>query len=136
METLACLVGCYPSPALNDNEGLTHFTQLALHHALVTWPRVWHTVQKLNFYSDTHKQRRGANQREYMSFGSRLDFSLSPSDQRGGGDKGCRGGDGDGENIGRREKQWLTGLTGERIFTKLDINCNALHLRQGTCKVS
>lgn len=70
--------------ALNDNEGLTYFTQLAWHHTLLTWPHLWRTVQKLNFHSDAHKQQKGANQREYILFGSRLDFSLSPSDRRWG----------------------------------------------------
>lgn len=84
METLGCLAGCYPPSALNDNEGLTHFTQLARHHALVTWPCLWRTVQKLNFHSDAHKQQKGANQREYILFRSRLDFSLSPSNRRRG----------------------------------------------------
>ena len=32
---------------LNDNEGLTHFTQLAWHHAPLTWSCLWCTVQKL-----------------------------------------------------------------------------------------
>lgn len=70
---------------------------------------------------------------------SRLDFSLSPDDwdERVGGvvDDRTRGGDEDGGNTGREEKQRLTGLTGERIFTKLDINCSALHLRGATCKI-
>lgn len=84
VETLACLAGYYPLSALNDNEGLTRFTQLAWHHTLVTWPCLWHTVQKLNFHSDAHKQQKGMNQREYISFGSRLNFSLSPTDWRWG----------------------------------------------------
>lgn len=135
METLACLAGCYPPSALNDNEGLTRFTQLAWHHALVTWPRLWCTVQKLNFHSDAHKQQKGTNQREYIYRSDPDLICLCHPATGDGGDGGSLGGDGDGENIGKREKQWLTGLTGERIFTKLDINCNALHLRQGTCKV-
>lgn len=73
----------------------------------------------------SHKQqKKGANQREYISFRIRawfLSVTQRPETE---------------ENIEKRGKQWLTGLTGERIFTKLDINCNALHLRQGTCKVS
>lgn len=83
METLACLAGYYPPSALNDNEGLTRFTQLAWHHALVTWPHLWRAVQKLNFYRlspPSHKQQKRLESDRIYSilFRSRLDFSVTP----------------------------------------------------------
>ena len=124
-------------PALNDNEDLTHLTQLAWHHAVVTCPRLWHTVQKLNFRSDAYKQQKGRkSERIYIVSDPGLISLCHPATVDGGKTREAEEEMETGENIGWREKQWLTGLTGERIFTKLDINCSALHLRQGTCKVS
>lgn len=129
METVACLAGCYPPSALKDNEGLTRLKQLARWRASYLASSVARVVQKLNFSAHKQRNKKGGRKSEgiYMYIGSRLDFYLSPKRP---GKEEMRG------TSGKREKQWLTGLTGERIFTKLDINCSALHLRQGTCKVS
>lgn len=78
-----------PLSALNDNEGLTRFTQLAWHRALVTWPRLCGAVQKLNFHRLPHTRannKRVANQREYAVYCSDPDliFLCHPATGDGG----------------------------------------------------
>lgn len=110
----ACLAGYYPPSALNDNEGLT------LLHTASLAPCTSYLAHSSEVKLSQRRPQTTKGRESEGIGGSALDLGMSA---------------GDGRTEERGEKQWLTGVTGERIFTKLDINCSALHLRQGTCKV-